>query len=91
MEILLQRLIEWGPPGLVAALFGYLFLREAQKRDDIQQRFNDLQDRRVQEARDDIAKMTTAISASTDAVDTNTSSITALTRVVEATTRGGGR
>lgn len=92
MEAILQRLLEWGPGGLLAAFFGWMWLKEREARDAAQQRLNDLQEKRVGEAREDTQRITAALAGSSDAVETNTTAIATLTRVVEAgISRGGSR
>jgi uncharacterized protein YerC len=86
MELILQKLIEWGPGGVLAAIFGFIWLKERERCDAAMQRINELQDKRVLDTRDDVGKMTAALAASTDAIESNTASIATLTRVVEART-----
>ncbi|MDR6954104.1 polyhydroxyalkanoate synthesis regulator phasin [Ancylobacter sp. 3268] len=92
MDLILQKLIEWGPGGLLAAFFGWLLVQREKHIEALQQRINDLQDKRVEESREDVAKMSTALVTSTEAMDANKESIDTLRRVVEAgMNRGGSR
>jgi len=92
MDVIITKLLEWGPGGLLAAFFGYMLLKAKDREEVLLQRIHDLQEKRVSEGREDVKTMTAALATSSDAMDTQTQSILNLTRVVElAGTRGGAR
>ena len=90
MELLLQKFVEWGPGGLLAAFFGFLWLKERDRCDAATARIHDLQEKRLADTREDLGKMSGALASSTMAIGLNTSSIATLTKIVETRTERSG-
>lgn len=82
-NVLVTTLLGSGPVGLIAAFMAYLWFRERERNDQLNQRITEAQNARITEAREDVHTIATKLAESTTAMRTSEIAMQGLQRVVE--------
>lgn len=84
LTIVFNKLMEQGVVGIFAVLLLYFLGKEREKSDGLQRQITELQEKRIQEARQDTMRVTEALTSATDATERNADTLSAIQQTLNA-------